>query len=246
MIHTATHTFIFGYPWLDGNAPARLPCLVFVFEYLANILYALFVRSFSIENLWVLVVVCCAALIHFTVASKNGDVIGGWASKPVQRRIDFTRIMYPFFAGLLLCRMGKIIHIKQAFFWSSLLIILVLFLQKMGVPANVWLNGLYKYFIIIFIFLLIVLIGAGGTIKGQIIIRLYKFFGDISYPMYITYYPLIYIYNAWAANNKVPLQKAYPFSILLLIAAILIANASLKLYDEPVRKWLKNSVLKNN
>ena len=108
------------------------------------------------------------------------------------------------------------------------------------------LNGLYKYFIIIFIFLLIVLIGAGGTIKGQIIIRLYKFFGDISYPMYITYYPLIYIYNAWAANNKVPLQKAYPFSILLLIAAILIANASLKLYDEPVRKWLKNSVLKNN
>jgi len=58
-------------------------------------------------------------LIYFTVTSKNGDVIGGWALEPTQLRIGYTRMMYPFFAGLLLCRLGKIIPIKQAFLWSS-------------------------------------------------------------------------------------------------------------------------------
>ena len=231
--------------WTEMH-PLDGPAWSLFFEYIANILYALFVRKFSIKNLWVLVVICGAALIHFTVTGKNGDVIGGWALEPVQLRIGFTRMMYPFFAGLLLCRMGKMVHIKQAFFWSSLLIILVLSLPRIGGPANVWMNGLYESFSIIFIFPVIVLIGAGGTVKGHITTRLCKFFGDISYPIYITHYPLIYIYTAWVANNKVPLQKAYPFSILLLITAILIAYASLKLYDEPVRKWLKNGVFKNN
>ena len=30
-----------------------------------------------------------------------------------------------------------------------------------------------------------------------------KFLGDISYPIYITHYPLVYTYTAWVCNNKI-------------------------------------------
>jgi peptidoglycan/LPS O-acetylase OafA/YrhL len=231
--------------WTEMH-PLDGPAWSLFFEYIANILYALFVRKFSKTALWIVVIACGAALIHFTVTSKNGDVIGGWALEPLQLRIGFTRMMYPYFAGLLLCRLGKTVHIKQAFLWSSLLIVLVLSIPRIGGPENVWMNGLYESLTIIFIFPLIVLLGAGGTVKGAFATRLCKFFGDISYPIYITHYPLIYIYTAWVANGKIPLQKAYPYGILVIVSAIVIAYACLLWYDEPVRKWLKIKVLKNN
>jgi peptidoglycan/LPS O-acetylase OafA/YrhL len=231
--------------WTEMH-PLDGPAWSLFFEYIANILYALFVRKFTKTALWLLVIACGTALIHYTVTSKNGDVIGGWALEPSQLRIGFTRMMYPFFAGLLLCRLGKMVHVEKAFFWSSLLIVLVLSITRIGGPATVWMNGLYESITIIIIFPIIVLLGAGGTVKGAFATRLCKFLGDISYPIYITHYPLIYTYTAWVANGKVPLQKAYPYSLLVIVSAIAIAYACLKLYDEPVRKWLKNAVLKNS
>jgi peptidoglycan/LPS O-acetylase OafA/YrhL len=73
--------------------------------------------------------------------------------------------------------------------------------------------------------------------------RLCRFLGDISYPIYITHYPLIYTYTAWVATNKVPLRSGWPVAALVFLAAVAIAYASLKFYDEPVRAWLKRKVL---
>jgi len=74
--------------------------------------------------------------------------------------------------------------------------------------------------------------------------RICKFFGDISYPLYITHYPLIYVFTAWVVNNKIPLgTQGLLVGLLLVIVSIAIAYASLKLYDEPVREWLKKKVL---
>ena len=104
-------------------------------------------------------------------------------------------------------------------------------------------NGIYESISIIFIFPLIVYLGASGEIKGKYASRICKFFGDISYPIYITHYPLIYIYTAWVVDNKVPLNNAWPIGLLVLISSIVLAWLCLKLYDEPVRAWLKKKVL---
>lgn len=55
-------------------------------------------------------------------------------------------------------------------------------------------NGLYEAFCIICIFPVIVSMGAGGRITGKRSAAVCKFLGDISYPVYITHYPLVYIY----------------------------------------------------
>jgi peptidoglycan/LPS O-acetylase OafA/YrhL len=80
--------------------------------------------------------------------------------------------------------------------------------------------------------------GSSGEIKGVKTSRVAKFLGDISYPIYITHYPLIYTYTAYVVDNKMSITKSYPMAILVYVSSILIAYACLKWYDEPVRKWL--------
>lgn len=218
--------------------PLNGPGWSLFFEYVANILYALFIRKFSNKALSVLVFIAGCALIHLAVTSPKGDIIGGWSVEPEQLRIGVTRLMYPFFAGLLLSRMVKPTQVKHAFLLCSVLIILILSFPRVGGAEHLWVNGLYDSLSIIILFPLIVYLGASGEIKGKFTSKISKFLGDISYPIYITHYPLIYIYTAWVIDNKVSLNKALPVGLLVLLGSIALAYACLKLYDEPARKWL--------
>jgi peptidoglycan/LPS O-acetylase OafA/YrhL len=47
------------------------------------------------------------------------------------------------------------------------------------------------------------------------------------------------VYTAWVANNKPSLAAAAPYMILTFVSAVALAFALLKLYDEPVRAWLR-------
>ena len=231
--------------WTEMH-PLNGPGWSLFYEYIANILYALFVRKFSKTALSILVFVAGCALIHLAVTSPNGDIIGGWSLEPEQLHIGFARVMYPFFAGLLLFRMGKLIQIKHAFLLCSLLIIIVLSMPRIGGSEHLWMNGIYDSLSVILFFPLIVFLAASGNITGKFSSRVCKFFGDISYPIYITHYPIIYIYTGWVADNKIPFSEAFPISILVLVSCIVLAYASLKLYDEPVRLWLNNKVFGKN
>jgi len=108
-----------------------------------------------------------------------------------------------------------------------------------GGAAHVWQNGLYDSLSIVLLFPLVVWLGASGQVTGQVASRLCTFLGAISYPIYITHYPLIYIYTAWVSRHKTPLAQALPITVLTFVAAVVLAYACLKLYDEPVRRWLK-------
>jgi peptidoglycan/LPS O-acetylase OafA/YrhL len=219
--------------------PLNGPGWSLFFEYIANILYALFIRKFSKTALSILVVVAGIALVHLAVTSPQGDVVGGWSLDVVQLKIGFTRMMFPFFGGLLLCRLVKVTEIRMAFLWSSLLLLLILAMPRIGGSERLWANGLYEALSIILIFPLIIYIGASGQLKGNFAKRICTFFGDISYPIYITHYPIIYIYTGWVADHKISLKEGLPVAAMCFIAAVAIAYAALKLYDEPVRKWLK-------
>ncbi|MBF4464108.1 acyltransferase [Flavobacterium sp. LC2016-12] len=219
---------------LDG------PAWSLFFEYIANILYAVLFRKFSIKVMTVFVLIFAGMLINYTVFGPKGDVIGGWSLNLEQMNVGFTRLLYPFFAGVLLCRLGKLIHIKGAFWICSLMISAVLIIPRIGDENSLWMNGLYESFCIILVFPLIVAIGAGGEIKSAFSAKICKLLGDISYPIYITHYPLIYWYTAWVVDNKVDIKDGYGIGIGVLIASIVIAFLCLKLYDEPVRNWLQN------
>ena len=223
--------------------PLNGPAWSLFFEYIANILYAIVIRKFTIKALSVFVILAACLLIHYLVTGPSGDVIGGWSIDKTQLNIGFTRLLYPFFAGVLLSRIGKLIHIKWAFAVCSLLIAIALSVPRIGGAAHLWMNGLYESFCIIILFPLIVSIGAGGSFTGKYAVKACTFLGGISYPLYITHYPLIYVYVAWVANNKVPMGHGLLVGLLLCIVAVSIAYGCLKLYDEPVREWLRKRFL---
>lgn len=213
------------------------------FEYIANIFYALGLRKLSNNALAFFVLLAAALLVHFAVTNPNGDVTGGWTLNFEHMRVGITRTLFPFFAGLLLSRITKPIYIKHAFLWCSILLAVVLLMPRIGGAEHLWMNGLYESFCIIIVFPLIVYIGAGGVLKSETEKKICRFLGDLSYPLYMTHYVLVYFYVAWISDHKgITLLLALPQALLTFTGAVLLAYASLKWYDEPVRAWLRKKM----
>jgi len=220
--------------------PLNGPAWSLFFEYVVNIFYGLFVRRFSKSLLTLLVVLSAIFLVHLALTNKQGDLIGGWSLAPEQLHIGFARVMYPFFAGLLLFRLSKLAKIPHAFVWCSAMIIVIFSIPRIGGPDHLWMNAAYESFSVIVLFPLVIYLGASGEIKNPFQVGLCKFLGDISYPIYITHYPLIYWYTGWVHDTHLTVVAAFIVGAIVFIAAITIAYAALKLYDEPVRKWLQD------
>lgn len=230
--------------WMEMH-PLNGPAWSLYYEYIGNILYALFIRRLGKTALAVLVAIAACFTVHRCLTAPTGDIVGGWALNWEQQYVGLVRLMYPFFGGLLLSRLGWLIRTrKHAFWWCSLMIIAVLSVPRIGGEDGYWMNGLYEAFCIICIFPVIVSMGAGGRITGRRSTAVCKFLGDISYPVYITHYPLVYIYTAWAFNRQATLAEGIPYMLLAFTGAFALAYACLKLYDLPVRKWLTERFLK--
>ena len=227
---------------LDG------PCWSLMQEYIANILYAIIGRKLSKGGLWAVVII--SGIVLLVVSVDHGDLGTGWGYAKIKSAfiadwfygkgsegypniwVAPVRMMFPFFAGLLLFRTGKLIRVPMAYTVCSLLLAALFFF-----PWYSW-NGYFDALCIIIFFPIIVAAGAGGQISGRWA-KLCKFSGDISYPIYIMHYPFIYVYTFWIAKTKPEPSTVIPVAAGLFFFFIILAYAALKLYDEPVRKWLK-------
>jgi peptidoglycan/LPS O-acetylase OafA/YrhL len=220
------------------------PVWSLAFEYVANILYALFIRKFSKTMLAVLVAVAACATLHLTLT--QGDVIGGWAFNGHSLQAGFTRLMYPFFAGLLLYRLGRVIHVRRAFMWSGLLLVAVLVVPRIGGTEAQWMNGLYEAAVILLVFPLIVAAGAGGKVKSKCTSRLCRLLGDMSYPVYLVNYPLCYVHTAWMSDTACRPAGAAGVSCAVFVATLLLSYAAMKWYDIPLRKYINVKKMYNH
>lgn len=229
-------------------------------EYIANILYVFVIRHLGKLALGICVFVFALLTLSLTfnvdpfgVFPAEGNyaaytVIGGWGVDPAQLYIGFTRLLYPFFVGLLICRCGKFISLKGGFWWCAIIVALCQCMPRVGGPEpdNFWMNGLYESLCILVVFPLVVAIGAGSKVVGSKSQKLCKFLGEISYPLYITHYPLVYMQMGWAFEHKdAPVEQHVMMSVCLFFVAVAIAWSAFKLYDEPVRKWLQNRMFRN-
>lgn len=224
--------------------PLNGPAWTLFLEYLANVAYGLFLWKLSARALGLLVFLAACATIHLAVTSPQGDLIGGWSLDPAQLRIAFTRLAYPFLAGLLLSRVTRPGKVNHAFLWCSLLILGTLAFPRIGGSERLWMNGLYDAFAVIFVFPLIVWLGASGSLSSGAALKTGRFLGEISYPVYILHYPLIYIFTAWVANRNISMQEAWPQALAVFFGSIGLAYASLKWYDLPVRRWLMRQFMR--
>ena len=176
--------------WWEVNS-LNGPMWSLMWEYLANILYALFIRRFSKLGLTIFVVLASYLTIDiafnidlFGLLSERTKYahtfIGGWSVTPEQLYIGISRLLYPFFMGLLLSRLNALIRIKGGFYWCSLFITAILVMPRIGGTEHMWMNGAYEAIVVLLLFPIIVMMGAGSQITGSRSIKVCQFLGDIS------------------------------------------------------------------
>ena len=225
-------------------------------EYLANILYAVVLRRVSKVLLAILSVAAAFCTLDICLnwnlfglltdehASNIYTVIGGWSLTPEQIYIGLTRLFYPFLSGLLISRIGMFIKVKGAFFWCSLILVVLLSIPCVGGENNI-VNGVYNAGCILLLFPIVVMMGAGSQIASSKSAKFCEFLGEISYPLYITHYPFMYVQMNWVwSHPEAPLYAHLMVSAGSLILSLCTAYACLKLYDIPVRQWLTEHWLK--
>lgn len=216
-------------------------------EYLANILYITLFHRLPTIVLVVLTGIAACLTLDLTLnidcfgllSARVGapfTVNGGWSITSSELYVGAVRLLFPFLCGLVISRLHKFISIKRAFLWCSILVVsLLLYPQHDGLA-----NGLYEATTILFFVPLTISIGAGSHIYGKQTHRFCKFLGDISYPLYITHLPFIYMQIAWRSQHPdAPKESIVFLSIAIFFISLGTAYACLKLYDIPVRNWLK-------
>lgn len=221
--------------------PLNGPTWSLFFEYIGNILYALFIRRLSTKALRVLVVLAGLGLASYAVfnGSGYGHLGVGWSLSGTNLPGGLLRLLFSFSVGLLMSRDFKPVRVRGAFWICSLAIIVLLSVPHVGGEQSLWLNGLYDAVCVIVIFPALVYLGASGQTTDKRSSQVCKFLGDISYPLYVVHYPSMYLFYAWVWGEGLTYAQAWPVSLALFFGNILLAYLCLKFYDEPIRKRLK-------
>ncbi len=220
------------------------------FEYIGNVLYALFIRRLSTKMLAALVVLTGALWGWFSIANVSGyDMLGvGWTLDSVNFWGGLLRMMFPFTLGMLLARNFKPTKVK-GIFWIAIAAMFALFsVPYIASPAAAspisW-NSAYEFACVATVFPLIVWFAASGKMENIVSQKICKFLGDLSYPLYIVHYPVMYLFYAWLIENKLyTLADTWQVVVLVFAINITLAYACLKLYDEPVRRWLTKKIIR--
>ena len=234
------------------------------YEYLGNILYALVLRRLPKWGLAVLMAVAAFFTLDLTLGwdvlkffpgGPHFSVVGGWCITPDQIYVGLTRLSYPFLCGLMISRIlpsyrsesnpsGSPLHLKGGFWWASIMLVVLFSIPCVGGRHGVP-DGLYQAICILLLFPVIVLVGAGSQTRHSISTKVCKWLGEISYPLYITHYPFIYMHFSFhRAHPDAPLWIKIAISAGVLVISVIVAWGVYKVYDLPVRNWLTERWLK--
>ncbi len=219
--------------WTDSHS-LNSPAWSLMQEYIGNIAYALVLRRLKTWLLGLVVLAAAGFLIHMVWRSNTMDQGSDWTTiwgAP-------TRMAFSFTMGLWLYRVRGWMP-KLRLGWIVLTLVLVAAFAMPKVPASVAHgNGIYELTMVIVLFPLIILSGAHSQI-GKLEMALCKFAGRISYPLYILHFPFLFIYMNFVTFKKPPTATAYMAGTAAFVIVVAFAWLALKVYDEPVRRWLK-------
>lgn len=223
--------------------PLNGPAWSLFFEYIGNILYALLLHRLSVRGLAYVVALSGAGLAAFALCDLSGfGHIGvGWSLGEYNFLGGMLRLTFSFSAGLLMSRVFRPLRIKGAFWICSAFIVLLLSMPYIGDGSQPWANALFDIGCVIVVFPVLVYIGASGEVVGMTH-SLCRFCGELSYPLYIVHYPLMYLFYAWVWGEGLSFAQAWPMAAGVFAGSILLAYMALKYYDEPVRRRLTERV----
>lgn len=215
------------------------PAWSLFFEYIGNIIYVTLLRRLSTRHLRVVVALLGLMLATYAVGdgSGYGNIGVGWTFANHGFAGGLLRLLFSFSLGLLISRDFKPWNnARRSFLWCSVALVVLLAMPRLG-GQHYWVNALYEVACITVLFPLVLRLGASGRVEGTSE-RVSRLLGDISYPLYIVHYPLMYLFYRHVWNNSLSFGEAWPVAVGVVVASIALAWCALRLYDLPLRKRL--------
>lgn len=150
------------------------------------------------------------------------------------------RVFYSFGAGVLIYRVLKAFPYEKIFnSWLSLLILLIV-VFLLGLPTVKY-TEVYELMVVLILFPVLVLFATYvEPHKNTKLIAIYSTLGLTSYGVYILQLPFIYAYSTvFMKHGYHSILQGITAVFVLFFTALMID----KLYDKPVRKWMKSKFL---
>lgn len=230
--------------------PLNGPQWSLFFEYIGNILYALLLRRLSTRALSGVVIITGTVLGYHIL--QDGYLGVGWSLVDGGMWWGGLRMLFPYSLGMLLCRLHmstrrSTFNIKPStlFLICSALLLVLLPMPFVGTPSQPWQNGLYILLLTMVVFPTIIWTAANagtGSMSqaSSKATRLYQFLGELSYPLYIVHYPLMYMFYRYHGfpNVTCTMADVWPVAVATFCGSIVLATLFLYAYDRPVRRWL--------
>lgn len=211
-----------------NNFGLNAPAWSLFWEYIANIVYALVLCRLNRKYLIVLAGIAAVVLCYVSNRA-GGSLLGGWDGKSFWD--GCARISYSFLIGMIIFRYNLIIKNNLGFLGLAVLLMLALIS-----PFTEW-NWLVEPFIVMVYFPLLIALGAGAKLTSGLK-KLCVFSGNISYPLYMTHYFVIWMFLNYYTVSK----PETPELVMIIISGTLLlvgfAYLVMVYVDMPIRKYL--------
>ena len=227
--------------------PLNGPNWSLFFEYIGNILYALLLHR--LPTRWLAAMAAAMACALTGIALHDGYLGVGWSMVDNGFWTGMVRMLFPYTIGMLMAREFRPTKVHNAFWLCGLVIVIVGVLPLALGELSPVANGLYDAVCVIFVFPLLVWLGASELNINAATQRVSTFLGNLSYPLYAVHYPLMYLFYAHIGfqGDLVPISKladVWPEAIALPIACIVLGWLCFRYYDLPLRRWLSEKTSK--
>jgi peptidoglycan/LPS O-acetylase OafA/YrhL len=215
--------------WMDPGSPFPInaPTWSLFFEIASNLAFALLAPLLRTRVLVAVVVVSFAWLVAVVLSTSTVAFLG--FTYPTFLG-GVPRTVFSFFAGVLVYRLHLAGRLPLR--GAGLAVLALALLATFTPPAALPLNAAYELLCIAVVFPALVAAGAYSTLSARSE-RFAKLSGAISYPAYITHYPLLFWLNPVAR-----LVAGLPLLLAVTTLVVGFSYAALKLVDEPMRRWL--------
>lgn len=212
-------------------------------EYVMNIVFALILFRLSRRKIALALGACAVLLCQW--AGHFGNLLDGWGGYPPSNLMGLARcfaggavrVSFSFLMGMFLYQSGFIIKNRLGFWGLSALLLVAFFTPY----VEGW-NFLIEPFLVGIYMPLIVALGA-GTVLPTSQAKISQFSGDISYPLYMTHYPFLFVFGTYVGTqhpNEATLWVVIPCAAVLLIG---VAYVVFRWGDAPLRRYLSEKFL---
>jgi peptidoglycan/LPS O-acetylase OafA/YrhL len=193
-------------------------------------------RLHETQALTLAIIFGLSGLLLIWTANTKGSLDGGWGYPEIW--MAPLRLTVSFVMGLWLYRIHDRIRFpKIGLLLLSIVLVVCFQMPQFSKVSGLSLNGLYDAACVLFLFPLVILCGAHSN-AGTGMIRLCKFSGRLSYPLYITHIPFVYVLAGYSWTRHPSMDVKLIWIFLLIPFVIFVAWIALKYFDEPVRAWL--------